>query len=182
MRDVSGKLRIDVVSQPLFQEAIKTLPFSPVHAEIRLTAFGEGIIPNSLIKMEYSPPKGFASGYDAFRFTGDSPTNFVDLIPGGRIKNIEIEMRMGGAEEGFNKFRDSLLPVFVNNHYELFSGDLWLDTFHLTGYNQGDYREGGLRFDDGWILKGLELDTGSMTGENVKKLEGWFNNLAEKYK
>ena len=49
-----------------------------------------------------------------------------------------------------------------------------MTTYHLTGYNQGEYRESGLRLENEGAL--LEIKT--------KGLEGvltWFENLEKKY-
>jgi len=188
MESEDGRLRINVVSQPLFLEAIKTLPVSPEFAEIRLKAvkglFQGRIVPNWKIKLKYEYNMGFVpSSYDGLHLTDASPKSSIDLIAGGRISDIELEMRIGVAQEGFKQFRDSLLPALIHNKYDLFWGDLVISTYHLTGYNQGDYRSGGLRFDAGWIHKGLELDLDSeMPEEQRNKLKDWFSQLSKKYK
>jgi len=180
-------MELNVVNQSLFRDVIKTFPVSPEFAEIRLRAvkglFRKEIIPNSKVKLEYDPQEGFIPKYDALHFTEVSTSNSIGLIVGGRIQDIELEMRMGSAHEGFRQFRDQLLPVLIHNKYDLFLGDLVISTYHLTGYNQGNYRSGGLRFDAGWIHKGLELDIDSEMPEEQKNiLETWFNQLSEKYK
>ena len=204
---MENELEIKVESQELLQEIIKTLPSEPEYFTIEMKAKSvslpqykeEGgeeryllecsknnIIPFSTYKFEYSHITGlFESKFDnnltSIREQQSEKKKKAimnGLVKGGRIGRFEFEIGIS-AQQGFKKFRDEILNMLLENDYQIDEGDLWLSWGRHTGYNEGYYRTGGLRFN---IRKGVELELNGETSEEAKsKYIEWFNKLAVKY-
>lgn len=180
-------------SQELVLEAFRTLPMEPEQSNITLLADGvsipyrndsdqvkkaydetcreRGIIPGSGIVWEIHN--------DILRPTQPAIGSYKPerVFSGGRINQIRIE-------GGFNFFRDNLLEEAVSNGYKVSWADLALTTYHLTGYNQGDYPDTILQFGAGIesLGKGLNLIIGShIERADADKLRDWFRGLDLKY-
>lgn len=177
-------MNINVVSQELFRDVIKTLPFSPEHVEVKLVPkkriipIGRRVIPRSEMRIRHDfSREGFY--VDSIRY---SPQDVTGAIRGGKVQNIEVYFnpRVAGV---FEEFKESLLPELLNEGYNLFSGDLWASSSHSNEhYMEGDYRTGGLRFDSEYIFRGVRLDLSPrMDAGEAERINEWFGQLSKKY-
>ncbi len=162
-------------------KAIKTLPLIPEQISyMYFLANGiprgnerecreAGIMPDTILKFRYDTD---LSLYTTREPISDRKDCFEDLTKGGRIHQILFETSLYGEDN----FKDFIQKVerLREEGYELHRGTLAITTYHLTGYNQGDYPDTKLRFGK----KNLELKEGrEISNEDLEKLVTWFNSL-----
>ncbi len=181
-------------SQPLFIEAVKTLPFPPQYGNLKFSANGiclpvdnakdedvkrylsecaeKKVIPCSDFRI-YSD--GSLIGYG---FHGTSKYH-IDLtrkmyahgkllIPGGRVQEIGIDLSRGNKE----CIDAAVIETLVESGYVLQEGQMALVT---QGFSTNTF----LKLDS---KGGLELCIGDeCTPEQKDKLSAWYNKLEAKY-
>ncbi len=85
-------------------------------------------------------------------------------------------MPFGEAGEGLSNFRSYILNDITEAGYKLVQGELWINSTHLTGYNQGDYPGDIFRFDLEPNKGSLELQVGGKTSpQDETTLERWLS-------
>ena len=194
-------------SQELFQEVLRTVPVDVEYAELSFLAHGildpgyneegdmqryikecseRGVMPFSQVKLKWNRIKGFPDPSTTTDFLAvygnyDSKTKEIAtdrLLEGGKIHNINVETE--NFHFDFEDFQKGLLERILRAEYEVGKVDLWLSTCHLTGYNEGTYRESGLTMGRG--RRGFELQIERFPdAEGKRVLVDWFTQLTQKH-
>jgi len=199
----TGEMKIAVVSQELFTEAIRTLPLSPEHVELTMLANGivpeykedrreeyvakcleQDIIPFSGITFEYNEKENlFVPTEQKIVSCEESTTR--KAVEGGKFNKLDIKTWIRSPSQSFEDFKKEggFLDLLLENGYQFYYGDIWLNHMHFRGYNAGDSKDGGLVLSAGYIgIKGLELELWSeIDSGDEKKLVNWFSELKDKY-
>ena len=205
---LENELKITSTSQELFIEAIRTLPLELRHFEVFMNANGiqsptskeekenylyecskNNVMPFTNIQLLYDndsklfkPLEGY-SICEMYRNLSDENKKATTqgIIKGGKIHRIKFEAWIP-AQKGFEKFREQVLEEMLQQSYKIDWGDLALTTYHLTGYNQGDYTDTNISFGTGYVHKGMRLKIGhKISEEDERKVIGWFKDLIHKY-
>lgn len=175
-------MNMQIVSEELFAEALRTLPWCPNYSLIGFTAHGGSIIPNSEIRIEYDQATNEFRPKGSVYFTEESSENVPNLIKGGKMESIIVGISTDyfPGEEMFTKFRDFLLPKITDNGYNISSGELWLKVKYLSRY-KGHSIQARLEFGKKEEVSelGLEISPG-LNREEKETLTGWFNGLYQK--
>jgi hypothetical protein len=101
-----------------------------------------------------------------------SPEYLGNIIGGGRIHQLSFKT----DRFSFPLFSKKHLDILIANNYKLARGHLDLTTYHLTGYNQGDYGDTMLL-----LGKDIELKEGCrVKEEDLATLKEWFFQMAKK--
>lgn len=192
-------------SQEFFQEAVNTIPVHVEYAKIQFTYAGiprlrykeedeeyiskcieQGVMPFSQLKLKYRnnlkcfiPETSLHEGLlDIYADSSEKRKNvaFDNVLNGGKIHSIETIIGDGSIR--FEDFREEILKKILGAGYHLSNGDLWLSSYHGSGYNWGDSRASGMIFRPNI---GVELQLANHPNADEKqKLIDWFTKLTEK--
>ena len=203
-----GNIGTKKVSQELFREAVETIPSHIEYAGLEFVYAGifksrckedeekhvseciqQGVMPFSQLKLNYkSDFKCFILetsfnenflGIDRNSTEEIKNASFNGMLKGGKIHSMETLVGDGHNLLKFEDFKEEFLKKFLEAGYHLSGGDLWLSSYHLTGYNQGNYRESGMSLDH---RRGIELQLAEFPNiDGKQKLIEWFAQLAEKH-
>ncbi len=203
-----GTIGTKKVSQELFREAVETIPSHIEYAGLEFTYAGiprfgyeddekkyvsecvqQGVMPFSQLKLNYkSDFKCFILetsfnenflGIDRNSTEEIKNASFNGMLKGGKIHSMETLVGDGHNLLKFEDFKEEFLKKFLEAGYHLSGGDFWLSSYHLTGYNQGNYRESGMLLEH---RKGIELQLEKYPNADGKqRLVEWFTQLTEKH-
>jgi len=180
-------------------KVLETFPSEIIYADLHFLANGldlemdedfreylnqcenKGVIPLSSAKFAYN---NFDGKFEPEReeilrgvVEEEISTSITRLIQGGKINRLHFDSRgISPAGNGFDKFRQDILPHLREQGYELDIADLWITSYRHTGYDSGQSKC------DGLFVKGrykrLDLTVGSKTDEqDTREIVEWFNSF-----
>jgi hypothetical protein len=204
------KHKINVTSHEAFLEAVNTLPIASPYASIDFEAEGVKIPEDDANMADYEAEcqrEGIIPGVEVIFRPKRARTGFIDepvvftpseinLIRPSKSKSSLIETFAEGGRiyrlsftfenriDGLDAFKKDYLDDLLRKGYKISKGDFVLSTYHLTGYNQGDYPDTCLDFNnnEGRGPLGIRLKFGhKLNEEDVDKVAKWFEMLKTKY-
>lgn len=198
--------KIRTTSQGLFVTALRTIPLTPIYAEMIFLADGldtpsaddeetlknflkdctmKGIVPFSVTKMEMRDGNIVRSESFMNPPRNDTPQVFLNdaflsRFDRRREQKIHLEFDQRSRYGSYDAIKDRYLDQFLARGYGVHHADLWLNSYHLSGYNDGDYAATQVVLGN-WISHGIELNRSpdDSSFEDLEKLEKWFNSLKQ---
>lgn len=191
-------------------EALRSLPIDPISGSLTFSAFDldmpahndpvgqhkyveecktKGVMPHTTQEFRFRSDKGLyipsnPESLATIYSDSEDPTRnaTIDgLIRGGKTHRIRIGLKeYYGNEVGFHYLVDALIPRMVEEDYRITSGEFTLSSYHLTGYNWGDYVDASIIFfvDPRGAFMSLNMGH-KLTGEQQMALLEWHSRLKE---
>src|SRR3989338_3735576 len=188
-------------NQAFFLDILRTIPVDVYYAEVSFLAEGiprtdmkgfneneyiescrnNGVIPFSRLDLGYdSRSKAIAPRTEMFDsilgiYSDSSEARkkaaLKGFLKGGKVHLLEFKSE--SYPFNYSNFQKEYLEQIVQANYQIDETDLWLNTYRLTGYNEGTHRKNGLKLGKTYFTKGVELE--------LPELAGWFKDLARKH-
>ncbi len=146
------------------------------------------IIPFSEIYFNYSNdshfyrPRSSLIGKDFIDFTNCPENRRKEvgqaMIKGGKIDKFSFSARIPSITNVLDAFKQQWLNPLKGSGYVINHLDIWASSYHLTGYNQGDYPKVRLGFSWGnLILQGIYLEDNGLDEKDTSTLDSWFGKI-----
>lgn len=197
---------IHTFSKDVYVEALRTIPVTPIHAEMTFLAEGfdtpytrdeeriekymrectiKGIAPYSVTNIQIQDGKIVKSESSVEFPSGDQlsalrETAFLSRLERRREQKVRMEFDIYHQYGSYDAIKNSYLDQILNQGYEVDRAELWLSSYHLSGYNDGDYPATQVTI-NGLANTGIRmrLDSDESKAEDLAGLRSWFRDLKQ---
>jgi hypothetical protein len=204
MAAIETNYLIPHATQDTYVAALRTIPVTPIHAEIAFQAEGldapftrdqeeierymkecsiKSIVPYSVTNIAIR---------DGKVFTTESVVEFPKSVDSEAVREAVIFSRFDRMREqtvhlrfpiydqwgSYEAIKERHLDQLLYRGYQVNKAELWLSSYHQSGYNDGDYPATTVTINQignkGLVMR---LDTDHSKVEDLDKLRTWFEDL-----
>lgn len=194
-------------SQDLYINALRTIPVTPIHAEMTFLAEGleapftrgqeeiarymqectvKGIVPYSVTNIEIRDGKIFRNESSVEPPTREDSESLKEAAVFSRFNRtrehkVHLNFHIHAQWGSYDAIRDRYLDQLLNLGYQIGRTELWLSSYHLSGYNDGDYPATKVTINEFTGNEGIKmrLSRDESKVEDLDSLRSWFRDLKQ---